>query len=42
MERVQFLETEYQEIGEFKKMTFSQYQKDKVKRRNIERWAENI
>ena len=42
LERVQFLETEYQEIGEFKKMTFAQYQKDKVKRRNIERWAENI
>ena len=42
LERVQFLETEYREIGEFKKMTFAQYQKDKVKRRNIERWAENI
>ena len=42
LERVQFLETEYQEIGELKKMTFAQYREDKVKRRNIERWVENI
>jgi len=42
LERVQFLGTEYQEIDEFKKMTFAEYRGDKVKRRNIERWTENI
>jgi len=40
--RVQFLESEFQEIDNFKDLTLGEYQKDKVKRRNVERWTENI
>ncbi|MEW5766136.1 MAG: HepT-like ribonuclease domain-containing protein [bacterium] len=42
MERIQFLESEFQEIKGFESLTFREYQEDKVKRRNIERWTENI
>lgn len=42
MERIQFLKSEFQEIEEFKNLSFQEYREDKVKRRNIERWAENI
>ncbi len=42
LERLQFLENELKEIEEFRQLTFKQYQDDKTKRRNIERWAENI
>lgn len=42
IERIQFLESEFQEIDSFKDLTLGEYQKDKVKRRNIERWTENI
>jgi len=42
IERIQFLESEFQEIDDFKDLTLGEYQKDKVKRRNIERWTENI
>lgn len=42
LERLQFLENELEEIKEFRKLTFKEYQDDKTKRRNIERWAENI
>lgn len=42
IERIQFLRSEFEEIEEFKKLSFQEYRGDKVKRRNIERWAENI
>ena len=42
IERIQFLENEFKDIDDFENLTFQEYQKDKVKRRNIERWAENI
>jgi len=42
IERIQFLKSEYQEIGEFKNLTFQEYREEKGKRRNIERWTENI
>ena len=42
IERVQFLKDEFQEIDNFKNLTLREYREDKVKRRNIERWTENI
>jgi predicted nucleotidyltransferase len=42
LERIQFLESEYHEIEGFNKLTFEEYREDKIKRRNIERWTENI
>jgi uncharacterized protein YutE (UPF0331/DUF86 family) len=42
LERLQFLDTELKEIESFKRLTFEEYKNDKIKRRNIERWAENI
>ncbi len=42
LERFQFLASELEELREFETLTFDNYQNDKVKRRNIERWAENI
>lgn len=42
LERMQFLQSELREVEEFKKLTFDEYRDDKSKRRNIERWAENI
>ena len=42
LERVQFLESEFEDIEELKNLKFKEYQDDKVKRRNIERWTENI
>jgi uncharacterized protein YutE (UPF0331/DUF86 family)/predicted nucleotidyltransferase len=42
LERLQFLEDELNEIKEFKKLTVTEYIEDKTKRRNIERWSENI
>ena len=42
LERIQFLESEYQEMGEFNALTFEEYRQDKAKRRNIERWTENV
>lgn len=42
LQRLQFLDSELKEIEKFKKTTFNEYQEDKTKRRNIERWAENI
>lgn len=42
LERLQFLKSELEEIEELKDLSFKDYQEDKVKRRNIERWAENI
>lgn len=42
LERLQYLKAELQDMGEVEKLTFDEYRDDKVKRRNIERWAENI
>lgn len=42
LERIQFLESEFEDIDELKNLKFKEYQDDKVKRRNIERWTENI
>ncbi|MEW6095846.1 MAG: HepT-like ribonuclease domain-containing protein [bacterium] len=42
LQRMQFLETEYKEIDNFSRYNFKEYQQDKFKRRNIERWVENI
>ena len=42
LERLQFLDTELEEIEKFKRLTFKEYREDKTQRRNIERWAENI
>ncbi len=41
-ERLQFLDDELKELEEFRQLTFKEYQSDKTKRRNIERWTENI
>lgn len=42
LERIQFLKNELQEIENFKKITFEEYEKNRDKKRNIERWVENI
>lgn len=42
LERLQFLDSELKEMAEFKKLTFKEYQDNKIQRRNIERWTENI
>lgn len=42
LERVQFLEQEVSEIGRFRELSFGEYQKSPPKRREIERWTENI
>jgi len=41
-QRLQFLELEMKEIEKFKRLTFEEYLKEKDKRRNVERWVENI
>jgi uncharacterized protein YutE (UPF0331/DUF86 family)/predicted nucleotidyltransferase len=42
IERVQFLEQELSEIDKFRALTYQAYQEDRTRRREIERWAENI
>ena len=42
IERVQFLESEFREITEFETLRYAEYLEEKVKRRNIERWVENV
>lgn len=42
LERLQFLDEELKEIGIFEELTFKEYQDNKIQRRNVERWAENI
>ena len=42
LERLQFLNSELQELDELKIITFESYRNNKIQRRNIERWAENI
>ena len=42
LERIQFLESELEDGDDLKNLKFKEYQDNKVKRRNIERWTENI
>lgn len=42
IERLQFLEIEFGELESFRVLTYKEYLEDKVKRRNIERWVENL
>lgn len=42
LERLQFLKIELDDLEELKQLSFEEYKSDKVKRRNIERWTENI
>ena len=42
LERLQFLDSELKETEEFRQLTFKEYQDNKAKRRNVERWAENV
>jgi len=42
LERIQFLESEFKEIEEFKELTVEEYKSNKKERRNIERWVENL
>ena len=42
LERISFLKSEYQEIESFSGLKYEEYLEDKIKRRNIERWTENI
>lgn len=37
-----YLESEVDDYPAFSQLTWEMYQKDKVKRRNVERWIENI
>ena len=42
IERIQFLQSEFQEIDDLEHVSLSDYEGNKVTRRNLERWAENI
>lgn len=42
LERVTFLENELRELDNFKQISFKEYQENKAKRREVERWTENI
>jgi len=42
LERVQFLDGELQELDKFRNITFQEYEEEKSKRRDMERWTENI
>lgn len=42
LERKQFLDAEFEELENFKKINSQEYCDDKMKRRAIERWVENI
>ena len=42
LERIQYLDIEIKEASLFKGMTFDIYRENKVQRRNLERWVENI
>lgn len=37
-----FLETELKDFGVFQTLSWKEYNKDRTKRRNVERWVENI
>lgn len=42
IERINYLVEEFKEIEGFEGLSFQEYREDKLKRRNIERWTENI
>lgn len=42
LERFHFLKLRVEEVEEFKKLSFKEYQEEIIKRRNIERWAETV
>ncbi|MBI2668692.1 DUF86 domain-containing protein [Candidatus Woesearchaeota archaeon] len=42
LERLDFLQSEMRELPEMRAITSVQYEQDKLQRRNLERWAENI
>jgi uncharacterized protein YutE (UPF0331/DUF86 family)/predicted nucleotidyltransferase len=42
LERINFLTEEFKEIEGFENLSFKEYREDKLKRRNIERWTENV
>lgn len=39
---IDFLEMELNDFSQFKVLTWKEYQNDSVKRRNVERWIENL
>lgn len=42
IDRLNFLAAEFKEIEDFEIISFQEYKEDKRKRRNVERWTENI
>jgi len=42
IKHITFLETELQDFERFKSLSWAEYNKERSKRRNIERWIENI
>lgn len=42
LERLDFLRAEQQELPQIQKITLENYQEDKIQKRNIERWTENV
>lgn len=42
IKHIEFLESEIEDYHKFKTLTWEEYNKDKDKRRNVERWVENI
>lgn len=42
LQRVQFLEDELSELEHFRQITAREYRTDKTRRRNLERWSENL
>lgn len=41
-EQIRFLESEFSDLEKFKKLTLQEYTQDRDKRRNVERWVENL
>lgn len=39
---ISFLESEFQDLGELKNLSMEEYLQDRNKRRNVERWVENL
>ena len=42
IKHITFLENELKDYGTFKPLSWEEYNKERDKRRNVERWAENI
>jgi len=42
IEHLAFLETEFKDLEEFKNLTWDEYRRERFKRRNVERWVENL